>query len=184
MCALHLLLLQPYDVISSHKRLTVKKFISSRIGNLNDKFIIKMECAHLCIIITTQRIQFVSFLSLPCRILWGIDLCFCTLARGTLHTDGLKYASSFKWRRRVRCQVNGKVTYTETFDTMFASKLQSVYLAFPCEQCIIMYLHKGASFSRAQSLSNNHFRNDQLVVQCVECSNIEVPGVSYLAYPS
>ena len=35
----------------------------------------------LCIIITKQRIQFVSFLSLPCRI-----LCFCTLARGTLHT--------------------------------------------------------------------------------------------------
>ena len=45
-----------------------------------------MECAHLCIITTKQRIQFVSFLSLPCRILWGIDLCFCTRARGTLHT--------------------------------------------------------------------------------------------------
>ena len=45
-----------------------------------------MECAHLCIIITTQRVQSVSFHSLPCRILWGIDLCFCTQAHGTLHT--------------------------------------------------------------------------------------------------
>ena len=61
-------------------------YVCCRPRGLKFVALIKMECAHLCIIITKQRIQLVSFLSLPCRNFWVIDLCFCTLARGTLHT--------------------------------------------------------------------------------------------------